>query len=105
MSRQQSRQVIERELGGRKLESVFEWIELSPIGSASIAQVRSPRRFTMRLGSTAKVPIECKLKYYRISECACSVALACIPFTLTPDWSAIAARGITTRDLGVLPKY
>ncbi|KAK9826706.1 hypothetical protein WJX74_011071 [Apatococcus lobatus] len=39
MSRQQSRQVIERELGGRKLESVFEWIELSPIGSASIAQV------------------------------------------------------------------
>ena len=40
MSRQQSRQVIERELGGRKLESVFEWIELSPIGSASIAQVR-----------------------------------------------------------------
>ena len=28
-------------------------------------------RLTMRFGSTAKVLLKCKLKYYRISECAC----------------------------------
>ncbi len=35
-------------------------------------------RGTMRFGSTAKVPAECKLKYYRISECVaqvCQIAL------------------------------
>ena len=30
----------------------------------------------MRFGSTAKVLLKCKLKYYRISECECS-KLAC----------------------------
>ena len=30
-----------------------------------------PRRVTMRFGSTAKVLLKCKLKYYRISECVC----------------------------------
>ena len=29
---------------------------------------------TMRFGSTAKVLLKCKLKYYRISECACWLA-------------------------------
>ena len=28
---------------------------------------------SMRFGSTAKVPVKCKLKYYRISECPPSV--------------------------------
>ena len=28
-------------------------------------------RHTMRFGSTAKVLLKCKLKYYRISECNC----------------------------------
>ena len=30
---------------------------------------------TMRFGSTAKVPLKCKLKYYRISECVASCPL------------------------------
>ena len=36
----QTRKVIERELGGVQLEDVFEWIDLEqPLGSASISQV------------------------------------------------------------------
>lgn len=36
----QTRKVIERELGGVSLEDVFEWIDLEqPLGSASISQV------------------------------------------------------------------
>ena len=30
----------------------------------------------MRFGSTAKVLLKCKLKYYRISECGGSIGLA-----------------------------
>lgn len=41
MPAQQTRSVIEQELGGVPLEEVFEWIELDePLGSASIAQVK-----------------------------------------------------------------
>ena len=41
MSAAQTRQVMERELGGVPLERVFEWIDLdTPLGSASIAQAR-----------------------------------------------------------------
>ena len=29
----------------------------------------------MRFGSTAKVLLKCKLKYYRISECTCACTL------------------------------
>ena len=40
MSAQQTRGVIEKELGGAKIEDVFEWIDLDkPLGSASLAQV------------------------------------------------------------------
>lgn len=40
MGPQQTRAVIEEELGGTKLEEVFDWIDLErPLGSASIAQV------------------------------------------------------------------
>lgn len=40
MPAQQTRSVIEEELGGVLLEEVFEWIDLEqPLGSASIAQV------------------------------------------------------------------
>ena len=28
-------------------------------------------QLTLRFGSTAKVLLKCKLKYYRISECSC----------------------------------
>ena len=36
----QTRSVLERELGGTRLEEVFEWIDLeTPLGSASISQV------------------------------------------------------------------
>ena len=31
---------------------------------------------TMRFGSTAKVLLKCKLKYYRISECACAISFS-----------------------------
>lgn len=42
MSPEQTRGVIERELGGAALEDVFEWIDLeNPLGSASLAQVCS----------------------------------------------------------------
>ena len=37
---------------------------------------RRQGRLTMRFGSTAKVLLECKLKYYRISECT---------WTMSPD--------------------
>ena len=41
MSAEQTRGVIEKELGGAKIEDVFEWIDLDkPLGSASLAQVR-----------------------------------------------------------------
>ena len=36
--------------------------------------------FTMRLGSTGKVPLKCKLEYYRISECSWGAAI-CQPHT------------------------
>ena len=40
MSAEQTRGVIEKELGGAKIEDVFEWIDLDkPLGSASLAQV------------------------------------------------------------------
>ena len=40
----QARAAIEDELGGRPLESVFEWVDLdAPLGSASIAQVHKAR--------------------------------------------------------------
>lgn len=43
MSAEQTRSVIEKELGGAKLEQVFEWIDLEePLGSASLAQVCAP---------------------------------------------------------------
>lgn len=39
MGAQQTRRVIERELGGIPMDEVFEWIDLEhPLGSASIAQ-------------------------------------------------------------------
>ena len=34
-------------------------------------------RSTMRFGSTAKVLLKCKLKYYRISECAAKPGMTC----------------------------
>lgn len=41
MSAEQTRGVIEKELGA-KVEDVFEWIDLDePLGSASLAQVSS----------------------------------------------------------------
>lgn len=56
MSAQQTRGVIERELGGAALEDVFEWIDLEkPLGSASLAQVRPHRR---RRPPPAVEPIE-----------------------------------------------
>ena len=40
MSAQQARDIIERELGGAKLDEIFSWIDLQePLGSATIAQV------------------------------------------------------------------
>ncbi|KAK9867340.1 hypothetical protein WJX84_005086 [Apatococcus fuscideae] len=63
MSRQQSRQVIERELGGRKLESVFEWIELSPIGSASIAQVHRAQAKKQFAGLGPEGLVAVKIQY------------------------------------------
>lgn len=44
MPASQVREVIEHELGGVPLETVFEWIDLdSPLGSASISQVHKAR--------------------------------------------------------------
>ena len=44
---------------------------LAEICRQSAVRVRNLLRgwCTMRFGSTAKVPLKCKLKYYRISEC------------------------------------
>lgn len=48
MSAEQTRGVIERELGGACLEDVFEWIDLEkPLGSASLAQVRFHDTFSV----------------------------------------------------------
>lgn len=41
MPGEQARAIIEQELGGVPLDSVFEWIDLeTPLGSASISQVQ-----------------------------------------------------------------
>ena len=43
MGVEQTRRVIQRELGDLPLEQVFQWIDLdAPLGSASIAQVCCP---------------------------------------------------------------
>lgn len=43
MSPEQTRVVVQGELGGTPLEDVFEWLDLeTPLGSASIAQVLPP---------------------------------------------------------------
>lgn len=42
MSPQQTRSVLQTELGGVPIEEIFEWIDLEqPLGSASIAQVHT----------------------------------------------------------------
>lgn len=42
MSPEQARQVIEGELGDRRLEDAFAWVDLEqPLGSATIAQASS----------------------------------------------------------------
>ena len=38
---------------------------------------------TMRFGSTAKVLLKCKLKYYRISECVGLLVAMCLMLTTT----------------------
>lgn len=60
MSAEQTRGVIEKELGGAKLEDVFEWIDLEkPLGSASLAQVRthsSTNQVLENAPSAARIP-------------------------------------------------
>ena len=48
-------------------------LQRQPLSTRELATLLMDRRLgrsTMRFGSTAKVLLKCKLKYYRISECA-----------------------------------
>ena len=63
----QTRKVIERELGGVSLEDVFEWIDLEqPLGSASISQVLP---LTMRFCGTLACALPVLCQYF--SGCPC----------------------------------
>ena len=56
------------------------------------------RHLTMRFGSTAKVLLKCKLKYYRISECICAIPVVRAfpqgegPFQICTEYPEVVKR-------------
>ena len=54
MNPKQTREVIEGELAGARIEDVFEWLDLDkPLGSASIAQVQALQEYKRQDSSAA----------------------------------------------------